>query len=303
MSTEPERRFVLIDITNVFTGVNAYAYMVRFFLMPNLSAVEHLMLTKSSQIFARIVNFFSPTRKVWLFSPSTLALIFVTLDIVSFVVQLIGGGMAGPGASPESQRKGLNLYMGGIGMQEGFIVLFLGLVVKFHRDQLQAERSGRLAFNKIAGWRWMTWALYGCMLAITVRIIYRLVEFSAGLGSSNPLPKNEPLLYVLESAPMFLAIVIWNIFHPGSYMYGEDTKMQPSWLSRHLCSCCHRRHWKRCKNEDGHAGTHHRFGHDLEAEDNQEMLRLERSCKDGAANPLNPFLNTPTYHSQQRVRP
>jgi hypothetical protein len=277
--------------------------MVRFFLMPNLSAVEHLMLTKSSQIFARIVNFFSPTRKVWLFSPSTLALIFVTLDIVSFVVQLIGGGMAGPGASPESQRKGLNLYMGGIGMQEGFIVLFLGLVVKFHRDQLQAERSGRLAFNKIAGWRWMTWALYGCMLAITVRIIYRLVEFSAGLGSSNPLPKNEPLLYVLESAPMFLAIVIWNIFHPGSYMYGEDTKMQPSWLSRHLCSCCHRRHWKRCKNEDGHAGTHHRFGHDLEAEDNQEMLRLERSCKDGAANPLNPFLNTPTYHSQQRVRP
>lgn len=294
---------MLIDITNVFTGVNAYAYMVRFFLMPNLSAVEHLMLTKSSQIFARIVNFFSPTRKVWLFSPSTLALIFVTLDIVSFVVQLIGGGMAGPGASPESQRKGLNLYMGGIGMQEGFIVLFLGLVVKFHRDQLQAERSGRLAFNKIAGWRWMTWALYGCMLAITVRIIYRLVEFSAGLGSSNPLPKNEPLLYVLESAPMFLAIVIWNIFHPGSYMYGEDTKMQPSWLSRHLCSCCHRRHWKRCKNEDGHAGTHHRFGHDLEAEDNQEMLRLERSCKDGAANPLNPFLNTPTYHSQQRVRP
>jgi hypothetical protein len=288
-------RFVLIDITNVFAGVNAYAYMVRCFFTPNSSAFEHLMLTKPSQIFARIVNFFSPTRKVWILSPSTLALIFVTLDIISFVVQLIGGGMAGPGASPESQRKGLNLYMGGIGMQEGFIVLFLGLVVKFHQDQLQAERTGRLALNKIAGWRWMTWTLYGCMLAITVRIIYRLIEFSAGLGSSNPLPKNEPLLYVLESAPMFLAIVIWNIFHPGRYMYGEDTKMQPSWLSRHLCCCCHRSHWKKRNAEDGHARTHHRLYHNLEAEDNQEMQRLEEVRKDGAANPTNPFLDTSTY--------
>jgi hypothetical protein len=84
-------------------------------------------------VFARMVHFYSPTRKVWLFSPSILALIFVTLDIVSFITQLIGGGMAGPGASSESQKKGLNIYMGGIGMQEGFIVLFLGLVVTFRR--------------------------------------------------------------------------------------------------------------------------------------------------------------------------
>lgn len=255
------------------------------------------MLTIPPQVFARIVNFFSPARKVWIFSPSTLTLIFVTLDIVSFVVQLIGGGMAGPGASPESQKKGLNLYMGGIGMQEGFIILFLGLVFKFHRDQLQAERCGRLALNKIAGWRWMTWALYTCMFTITIRIIYRLVEFSAGLGSSNPLPKNEPLLYVLESAPMFLAIVIWNIFHPGRYMYGEDTKMQPSWLSRHLCCCCHRRHCKKSDTEDGHAETHCHSYHNPEMEGDEELQRLKKPCKDGAVNPANPFLDTSSYHS------
>ncbi|CAN9216184.1 unnamed protein product [Alternaria alternata] len=62
--------------------VNAFAYMV----------------------FARIVHFYSPTRKVWFLSPSILALNFVTLDIVSLVVQLIGGGMAGPGASADAQR-------------------------------------------------------------------------------------------------------------------------------------------------------------------------------------------------------
>ena len=156
-------------------------------------------------VFARMVHFYSPTRKVWLFSPSILAMIFVTLDIVSFVTQLIGGGMAGPGASPESQKRGLDIYMGGIGMQEGFIILFLGLVVTFHRNQLKAERLGRLADNKKGGWRWMIYALYGCLLAITIRIIYRLIEFSGGLDASNTLPSNEKALYILESVPMWLA--------------------------------------------------------------------------------------------------
>jgi hypothetical protein len=229
-------------------------------------------------VFARMVHFYSPTRKVWFFSPSILALVFVTLDIISFVIQLVGGGMAGPGASADSQKKGLNIYMGGIGMQEGFIILFLGLVIKFHRSQLQAERVGRLTADKIAGWRWLIWALYGCLLAITIRIIYRLVEFSAGLGASNPLPKNEPLLYVLESTPMWLAILVWNIVHPGRLIHGEDAKMPPSWLSRHLCCCYRKRRCDDCNGKLGQAGAHHhRLADDSELEDNQEMHPVLKS--------------------------
>jgi hypothetical protein len=183
-------------------------------------------------VFARIVHFYSPTRKVWFFSPSILALTCVTLDIISFVTQLVGGGMAGPGASTDTQKRGLNIYMGGIGMQEGFIVLFMGLVIRFHRDQLQAERVGRLPADKMVGWRWLIWALYACLLAITIRIIYRLAEFSGGLGAGNPLPSNEPVLYVLESIPMSLAILVWNIIHPGRFIHGEDAEVPPSWLTR-----------------------------------------------------------------------
>ncbi|KAF2744737.1 hypothetical protein M011DRAFT_520762 [Sporormia fimetaria CBS 119925] len=251
--------------------VNAFAYMV----------------------FARIVHFYSPTRKVWLFSPSILALIFVSLDILAFVIQLVGGGMAGPGASADSQKKGLNIYMGGIGMQEAFIILFLGLVVKFHRDQLQAERLGRLAVDKIAGWKWLIWALYGCLLAITIRIVYRLVEFSAGLGASNPLPSNEPLLYVLESTPMWLAIFVWNIAHPGRFIHGEDAKMPPSWLSRHLCCCFRKRRCDECNGRLGHAGAHHhRVADGSELEDSQEMLPVSSNHRGRlAAAPVNPFLD------------
>jgi hypothetical protein len=264
-------------------------------------------------VFARIVHFYSPTRKVWFLSPSILALLFVTLDILSFVIQLVGGGMAGPGASADSQRKGLNIYMGGIGMQEGFIVLFLGLVVKFHRDQLQAERVGRLAANKIAGWRWLIWALYGCLLAITIRIIYRLAEFSGGLGTSNPLPSNEPVLYVLESTPMWLAILAWNIVHPGRFIHGEDAKMPRSWLSRHLCCCCRKRRCDDCNGRLGHAGAHHhRLADDSELEDNREMHPIPKSHRGRvAAAPVNAFLDAPSRDSspngnareQLRLRP
>ncbi|KAF3009926.1 hypothetical protein E8E13_011019 [Curvularia kusanoi] len=248
--------------------VNAFAYMV----------------------FGRIVHFYSPTRKVWLFSPSSLALIFVTLDILSFVIQLVGGGMAGPGASPEAAKKGLDIYMGGIGMQEGFIVLFLGLVVKFHCDQLQAERTGRLAADKFRGWRALIYALYGCLMAITVRIIYHLVEFSGGLDDTNPLPKNEPILYVLESTPMWLAILVWIIVHPGRFIHGQDAKMPPSWLSRHLCCCFRRRRCDECNGKLSHGAHHHRLANESVIGSGQEMDPMSKDHSVSvAAAPLNGF--------------
>ncbi|KAK4926032.1 hypothetical protein LTR49_006946 [Elasticomyces elasticus] len=250
--------------------VNAFAYMV----------------------FARIVHFYSPTRKVWFFSPSILALIFVTLDIASFVIQLIGGGMAGPGASADSQQKGLNIYMGGIGMQEGFIVLFLGLVIKFHRDQLRTERIGRLSADKITGWRWLIWALYGCLATITIRIIYRLAEFSAGLGTSNPLPSNEALLYVLESTPM------WT---PRCRTHGYLAVSAAAVTNVDATA------------KLGHVGAHHyRLTDDSDLADNQEMHPVPKNLRSlVAAAPVDPFLDAPSRSSspngssreQLRLRP
>lgn len=180
-------------------------------------------------------------------------------------------------------------------MQEGFIVLFLGLVIKFHRDQLQAERVGRLAADKTAGWRWLVWALYGCLLAITIRIVYRLVEFSAGLGHSNPLPSNEPLLYILESTPMWLAILVWNVVHPGRFIRGEDAKMPRSWLSRHLCCCCRKRRCDDCNGKLGRTGAHnHLLVSDTELESIQEMHPVSKCDRARVAvAPASPFLDSP----------
>ncbi|KAJ5780210.1 hypothetical protein N7457_005370 [Penicillium paradoxum] len=199
-------------------------------------------------VFARMVNFFLPERRIGIFKPSLLAKIFVLLDFGAFVVQAIGGFMAT--GSGGAEMKGIHIYMGGIGIQQFFIVCFLVLVVQFHRSMLNLDRGCQLAENK-RKWRGLLYALYGSLIAITVRIIYRLVEFSGGYSESNPIPYREWYMYVFDGIPMALAIVVWNVAPPGAVLQGPDAKIPSTGIGRILCCngcvCCCRSSRKRSK--------------------------------------------------------
>lgn len=56
------------------------------------------------------------------------------------------------------------------------------------------------------------------------RIIYRLCEYSSGTTDSNKLLTSEAYPYVLDALPMFLALVVLNIFHPGRVLQGPDSE-------------------------------------------------------------------------------
>ncbi|GFF30199.1 hypothetical protein IFM58399_02507 [Aspergillus lentulus] len=232
LSTRDQQDSTLATITQLFIllsplWVNAFDYMV----------------------LARMIHFFVPDHRIGVFKPSMLAMIFVVLDLGSFVIQLIGGSMAGPGADHDTMMKGIHIYMGGIGIQEFFIVLFLFIAIQFHRKMLNLDRQGRLVGLK-AKWRGLLYALYASLLFITVRIIFRLVEFSSGNDASNPIPQHEWYMYVFDAVPMWFAIVVWNVVHPGAIIKGPDAKMPPSPLRKIFCcacccSCCRKR-----KNKD-----------------------------------------------------
>ncbi|WEW56701.1 hypothetical protein PRK78_002149 [Emydomyces testavorans] len=194
-------------------------------------------------VLARMINFFIPDRRIGIFKPALLAKLFVFLDFGAFVIQLVGGSMAGPGQSQDAIMRGIHIYMGGIGIQEFFIVLFLVLAIQFHRQALHLERRGVLVGPKTQ-WRKLLYALYASLLAITVRIIFRLVEFANGNEPSNPLPFHEWYVYAFDATPMLVATVIWNVVHPGAVLQGPDAKMPPSGLRRLCCSCCGRRKHK-----------------------------------------------------------
>lgn len=66
----------------------------------------------------------------------------------------------------------------------------------------------------------MLYIMYAVLFLITVRIIFRLVEWSNGLDST--IPNHEVYLYVFDSTPMLIALVLLNIVHPGYIMPGKE---------------------------------------------------------------------------------
>lgn len=70
----------------------------------------------------RLIYFFHPRRRVFGVKASSITKYFVWADFFSFLVQGTGGSMLSPDNGPKAMRIGLKVYMGGVGMQELFIV-------------------------------------------------------------------------------------------------------------------------------------------------------------------------------------
>ena len=71
------------------------------------------------------------------------------------------------GNPPESTMKiGMDVYRAGIGLQEFFILTFLFVTTKFHREMLSRDRDGLV--DRSIKWRALTWTIYGVLILITV---------------------------------------------------------------------------------------------------------------------------------------
>jgi hypothetical protein len=120
---------------------------------------------------------------------------------------------------------GIHIYMGGVAIQEVFILVFLFIAIRFHRkisalpseydiygtnDSPQKSKAFRLLY-----------VLYAVLALITVRIVFRLIEYSQGITST--IPNHEAYMYCFDTLPMLVAIVLFNVAHPGSAMSGKES--------------------------------------------------------------------------------
>lgn len=120
----------------------------------------------------RMVHFFVPEQTLIRISARRFGLIFVCLDILAFIVQLIGVGiLVQIDAATDVVLRGVHIYMTGIAVQEVFIIFFIVLTIHLHCKLLKIERDGvqlgkmtNLAFN----WRWLFYTMYFALTMITV---------------------------------------------------------------------------------------------------------------------------------------
>lgn len=150
-----------------------------------------------------------------------LTFMFVAFDITAFIMQAGGGIMAAKSGKPSIKITGYNIYSAGVGIQMGFILWFVALVVRFHYKLRKPEvyelfDESRAALPSI---KRMIYALYAVLVLILYRNSWRLAEYATGVDS--PLRLNEWWFYVFDAVPMAWAMILLNVFHPGGILQGS----------------------------------------------------------------------------------
>ncbi|KAJ5092984.1 hypothetical protein N7456_008845 [Penicillium angulare] len=196
-----------------------------FFLLAPIWINAFLYMT-----LGRMNNFFLPDKKFFHISARRLGTVFVFLDIFAFLVQAAGAVLSSnQGGSEKTVMMGVHIYMGGIGLQEVFILCFTTLAVQLHRTMIQMESRGE-SVDKLSNcafsWRWMFYSVYFALGMITIRIIFRIGQYAQGTSTTNPVLTHEAYEYVFDAAPMFLCLLAINLFHPGRNLQGEGAKFE-----------------------------------------------------------------------------
>ncbi|KAH8831940.1 RTA1 like protein-domain-containing protein [Flagelloscypha sp. PMI_526] len=166
-------------------------------------------------VLGRVILYFIPEKRIWGVSARRLSLIFVLLDILpnnfirAFGVQATGAVIAnnsekGSQNYDKQLKLGLHIYQGGVGLQEFFVVIFFAIAVRTHLEISRFHNTFREQ-----NWR-------------KVRVIYRLCEYSGGFDSG--LVTQEKWFYVLEAAPMWICLLLFNLIHPGYILVGPESE-------------------------------------------------------------------------------
>ena len=154
-------------------------------------------------------------------SARTYLFIFCTCDVVSLVIQAIGGAMAATAVAqtpPSGSKTGTNIMVGGIVFQMASITVFAGLFVDFLR---RARKLGNVLTHKM---KILIWATTASVALIYVRSIYRTIELAQGW--TGYLITREGYFLGFDGALMIVAVGIFNFAHPGYLIDSSNSKRE-----------------------------------------------------------------------------
>ncbi|KAG7452926.1 RTA1-domain-containing protein [Guyanagaster necrorhizus] len=147
--------------------------------------------------------------------------IFVTGDILSFLIQSSGGGLLASAKSQSSVSLGQNIIIVGLVVQILWFGGFIFVAVVFHyRMRVMPTIVERKS------WRSFMYVLYAASTMIMVRSVFRVIEFAQ--GNDGYLMRSEIWLYVFDSVLMAGVITLFNIHHPSKYLR-KDGEYRMGW--------------------------------------------------------------------------
>jgi hypothetical protein len=136
--------------------------------------------------------------------PRRVTKLFVTGDILSFLIQGGGGGMMMV-QNPELAKWAERLVILGLVVQVVLFGLFGVVAVVFHRTVHRAPTPESL--DALVPWEQTLRMLYFVSVLIMVRSIFRLIEYAG--GSTGYLLSHEWPMYIFDSLLMFAVTVLF----------------------------------------------------------------------------------------------
>ncbi|KAF4499652.1 RTM1 [Fusarium agapanthi] len=135
--------------------------------------------------------------------------IFVTGDVLSFILQGGGGGYQASGTI-QSLKTGAKIIIGGLFVQLIFFGVFIITAIAFHRA-ISANPTARSSSG--LPWQKHMLTLYIGSFLIMVRSLFRAIEYLQGFDGY--VLRHEAFLYIFDACLMFSVMVLFNWFHPS----------------------------------------------------------------------------------------
>ncbi|KAF2717358.1 RTA1-domain-containing protein [Polychaeton citri CBS 116435] len=150
--------------------------------------------------------------------PSWYTYIFISCDVLSIVLQAIGGAVASAAEDDKVLKVGDNIMIAGLVTQVAFLLIFAAFVIDYaiavyrNRQNLNVDT---IELRRSMKFRLFIAALVVSYLCILVRCTYRVAELVLGWGPQNYILRDQGLFIGLDSVPCAIATLILNVWHPG----------------------------------------------------------------------------------------
>lgn len=206
--------------TNVFIDTYFIIYLCCLTIAPAFfSAAVYLSLS-------RIVTIYAPTKSV--LKPRTITILFISCDILSLILQAVGGALASTANTPEQRDNGVNVMLAGLATQvaatTAFACVCLHLAWAVRRDKRQqsallnsttasASPTPTELWRRRVPFRAFLVALAAAVVTILIRCAFRCAELSGGF--KGELANDETLFMVFDSAMMAICATALTGAHPA----------------------------------------------------------------------------------------
>jgi hypothetical protein len=149
--------------------------------------------------------------------PRTYTLVFCTCDLISLVLQALGGGIAASANTTSSSNLGRDIMLGGLGFQVLSLILFGIAAGEFALRVMKGKGNWNPRYTNLVSSKLFKSFLIGLLVAsvtIFARSVYRCVELSGGFNGTL-FVRDEALFMVMEGVMFVLATTCLTLLHPA----------------------------------------------------------------------------------------